>query len=417
MPKPNSLLKGFEKAVATAKSTAKRQVIFDEATTGLALIVTPKGKKSFSIVARDPSNKQIWKRIGDPALMSVGEARVLAAEAVARVKAGKKPLRKPEPPKAAPDTFRTVAERFIARWVDKGGKKQDGVPQRGKREIERQLNAYIYPRWGSEPFLSIRRGEVTALMDDMVDNNGAVQADRVLATLNKMFNWYRQYDEHYVNPIIPEMKRSGSIAGRARERILADDEIRAIWAACGEIGTYGAMVQIGLLTGARREKVSTMRWQDLEDGVWTIPVVPREKPHAGQLRLSKLAKGIIEAQPKQKENPFIFAGRGTKAYNSHSAGKKQLDAKVPTEQWQFHDLRRTAKSLMARAGVRSDISERVLGHKIGGVEGVYDRYDYEKEKAEALQALADLVARIIDPPGDNVVRLDATKKTAAIGAA
>lgn len=247
----------------------------------------------------------------------------------------------------------------------------------------------------------------------MVDNNGAVQADRVLATLNKMFDWYRQYDEHHVNPIIPEMKRSGSIAGRARDRILSDDEIRAIWAACGEIGTYDAMVQIGLLTGARREKVSTMRWQDLADGVWTIPVEACEKPHAGQLQLSKLAIEIIEAQPKQKENTFIFAGRGKKAYNSHSAGKKQLDAKVPAEQWQFHDLRRTAKSLMARAGVRSDISERVLGHKIGGVEGVYDRYNYEKEKAEALQELADLVARIIDPPGGNVVPLEFSQKKRA----
>lgn len=405
MPKPTSLLKGFEKAVATAKPTAKRQMIFDEATTGLALVVTPKGKKTFSIVARDPANKQVWKRIGDPALMSVAEARALAAEAVARVKAGEEALPPPEPPQAAPETFREVSERFVARWVDKGGKKQDGVPQRGKREIERQLNAYIYPRWGAKPFLSIRRGNVTALMDELVDNNGAVQADRVLATLNKMFNWYRQYDELYVNPIIPEMKRSGSLADRARQRILSDDEIRAVWAACGEIGTYGAMVKVGLLTGARREKVSTMRWQEIKDGVWTIPIEPREKPHAGQLRLPKLVFEIIEAQPEIEGNPYVFAGRGKKAYNSHSAGKKELDAKVPAEQWQFHDLRRTAKSLMARAGVRSDISERVLGHKIGGVEGVYDRYSYEKEKAEALEALAGLVSRILQGKADNVVQL------------
>ena len=54
-------------------------------------------------------------------------------------------------------------------------------------------------------------------------------------------------------------------------------------------------------------------------------------------------------------------------------------------QWQLHDLRRTARSLMSRAGVRPDIAERVLGHAISGVEGVYDRHPYRDEKADALR--------------------------------
>jgi hypothetical protein len=57
-------------------------------------------------------------------------------------------------------------------------------------------------------------------------------------------------------------------------------------------------------------------------------------------------------------------------------------------------LRRTARSLLARAGVRPDICERVLGHAIPGV---YDRYSYEDEKTEALSKLSDLSERIIAP--------------------
>ena len=45
---------------------------------------------------------------------------------------------------------------------------------------------------------------------------------------------------------------------------------------------------------------------------------------------------------------------------------------------------------MSRAGVRPDISERVLGHVIKGVEGIYDRHAYTEEKAHALKALAGL---------------------------
>jgi len=71
----------------------------------------------------------------------------------------------------------------------------------------------------------------------------------------------------------------------------------------------------------------------------------------------------------------------------------------------IHDLRRTARSLMSRAGVRPDVAERVLGHALQGVEGIYDRHCYSDEKAAALATLAALVDRILAGPSDNVVDL------------
>lgn len=405
MSKPASLLKGFEKDVATAKPTAKRRVIFDKSTTGLALIVTPKGKKSFSIVARDSEGKQVWAKIGDPAVMSVAEARQEAPQAVARVKAGQAPVMPPLTPEAAPETFQQVAERFIAKWVETGGKNQDGVPLRSAREIKRHFSTYLYSRWGSKPFVSIRRGQVTELIDDMVLTNGPVQADRVLATLAKLFNWYRQYDEYYVSPIIAEMKRSGSHTARARKRILTDDEIRALWTACDSDGTFGAFLKVALLTGQRRAKVAGMKWTDVDNGVWSIAAEAREKVNAGSLKLPSLTLDIIEALPRIGSNPFVFPGRGNKAMNSFSAAKRDFDAKLAIDPWVVHDLRRTARSLMARAGVRSDVAERTLGHVINGVEGIYDRYTYENEKGEALAALAGLIGRILSGDTDNIVQL------------
>jgi integrase len=78
--------------------------------------------------------------------------------------------------------------------------------------------------------------------------------------------------------------------------------------------------------------------------------------------------------------------------------------------WQIHDLRRTARSLLSRADVRPDISERVLGHAIKGVEGVYDRHDYAEEKGRALAALASLVDHILNPSKAKVARLDEHRK-------
>ena len=81
-----------------------------------------------------------------------------------------------------------------------------------------------------------------------------------------------------------------------------------------------------------------------------------------------------------------------------------LDGKA-LARWTVHDLRRTARSLMARAGVRPDVAERVMGHVQQGVESIYDRHNYNDEKANALGKLAGLIALILDPPADNISEL------------
>jgi integrase len=85
-----------------------------------------------------------------------------------------------------------------------------------------------------------------------------------------------------------------------------------------------------------------------------------------------------------------------------SKRKRALDGKIATElpdvpQWQLHDLRRTARSLMSRAGAPSEHAERVMGHAIAGVEGIYDRHAYFDEKAEALAKLTHLIDAIVHP--------------------
>ena len=77
--------------------------------------------------------------------------------------------------------------------------------------------------------------------------------------------------------------------------------------------------------------------------------------------------------------------------------------------WRVHDLRRTARSLMGRAGVPTDHAERVLGHALAGVRGVYDRHTYLAEKRAALERLAALVESIVNPPLANVVPLRASR--------
>jgi integrase len=284
-------------------------------------------------------------------------------------------------------SFKEIAAMWLKRHVEAN-------ELRSRYEIERHLSKYVYPKWKDRKFLEVRRREVNELLDQIADNHGASQADAVLATIRGIMSWYQSRDEHYASPIVKGMRRGKQAS---RSRILNDEEIRSIWKVADESGTFGGLVQMLLLTAQRKDKVATIRWDDIADSDWAIRTNPREKGTAGRLELPDLARQIIAQQPRIIGNPFVFAGRGAAAFNSFSQRKRELEQELSgIPHWTLHDLRRTARSLMSRAGVRPDIAERVLGHAIGGVEGIYDRHHYFAEKADALRVLARLVEDIVN---------------------
>jgi integrase len=222
----------------------------------------------------------------------------------------------------------------------------------------------------------------------------------IRATIHNIMSWHEEGDDDYRSPLANVSRRPRKNKQRevtARDRTLTDDEIKAVWNAASECGMFGALVKMLLLTAQRRDKVATMKWTDINEGVWTIATEAGEKGNAGSLRLPHAALDILAEQPKIAGNPFVFAGRHGKATNAFSQGVEGIRKLLPQnmERWTLHDLRRTARTLMSDAGVRPDIAERVLGHAIPGVGGVYDRSGYFEQKAEALKALANKIESII----------------------
>jgi integrase len=202
------------------------------------------------------------------------------------------------------------------------------------------------------------------------------------------------------------MRRSNP-KDRARDRILTDDELRAVWKQAEANGVFGALVRVLLLTGQRLEKVRTIQWDDLHGDTWLIRTETREKGNAGELKLPQTALDIINAQPRFASNPYVFASKKNGgAMAGDRERKRDFVAKLPPmPEWRLHDLRRTARSLMSRAGVRPDVAERVLGHAMGGVEGIYDRHRYTEEKGLGLKSLAALIERIVNRPAANVIAI------------
>ena len=386
-----------DKSVQALKPRPKRYAYPDPELRGHYVRIQPSGAKAFVTVARDPAGKQVWTNIGAADVLTVDAAREQARTTIARIRAG---LPASEPPE---QSFEEVARRWLEREV------KDKL--RSEKNIVGLLELHALPFWKGRPFLSIRRSDVTALMDDVADGHGERQADQVLTVISSMMHWFARRHDDYLPPIIRGM-RLQKPKERARKRILADDELWSVWKAAEDGGTFGAFVRFALLTGQRKAKVATLKWTDVSlDGEWAIPQEAREKDSAGSLMLPPAALDIIKAQPRLGDNPFVFAsGRVDGPIGGFSKAKREFDARLTgVDHWTIHDLRRTARSLMSRAGVPREHAERVLGHAIGGVEGVYDRHAYRNEKAEALRRLAGLIDGLVHPR-ENVTPMRRAKR-------
>jgi integrase len=372
-----------DKSVVALKPRDKLYAQPDPQLPGHYIRVSPTGSRTFVAVTRDPNGKQVWTTIGKAHLIGIDEARQKAREVINRVKGGQRV--------EGPQSFESVANEWLKRHVDAKG--VITAPA-----IRGNLRNHVLPVWAGREFESIKRGDVSTLLDSIEDNAGPVAADRVLGILNTMFRWYAVRNDDYNSPIVRGMRRT-STKQRARDRILSDDEIRLIWSKAE--GTFGDLVKMLLITAQRRDKVASMRWDEISaDGVWTVRNGNRrQKGTGGELALPPMALDIIRSRPRFASSPYIFPGpRGVSYLGAYSRAKQALDrATGELPHWQLHDLRRTARSLLSRAGVRPDIAERVLGHAINGVEGTYDRHSYRAEKTHALTALAGLIENILAP--------------------
>jgi integrase len=361
------------------------------------------------------TGKRRWLPLGLHGNITADEARALAKKEAGKVADRRDPAaerqQEREKAKAASNsTVDAVLDAFVERHVKKN--------LRSAREVERCFNVYVRPRIGNKSIYELRRSDIIAMLDRIADENGEVMADRVLAHTRKAFNWQAARDDTFNPPIAKGMARTKP-KERARDRILSDEELRDLFKALDsmtEPACFPKLVKVLLLTAQRREEVSRMHWREIEDGAWTIPSERAKNGIANAVPLTYAVKALLGDRAKGHvfstdagKTPFSGFSKAKRALDEKIAELRKADKREPMPHWVLHDLRRTARSLMSRAGVPSDIAERVLNHIIAGVRGVYDRHAYLAEKRDALERLAALADSIISPR-DNVVPIRARNK-------
>jgi len=388
-------------AIRKRKPDPEKRVEVHDAN-GLYLVIQQSGAKSWAYRYR-AFGKSKKLTLGSFPAIGIAEARKLAADAAVKLQRGTDPiLEKKQTAARAGNTVNALLDAFVADHV---------VGLRSARQIVRCFDKYVRPRIGARSIYSLKRSDIAAMLTAIKTNHGAVMADRVLACVSKAFSWQMLRDDGFVSPIIRGMATTKP-AERARTRILADDEIRDLWHALERCDDFFArFVKLLLLATARRTEVSDMHASEIKGDVWTVPANRYKNGKDHSVPLTPTLRELIGANPKG----FVFSTtNGEKPFSSFSKTKLALDKEInriraadgrsPMPHWQLHDLRRTGRSLMSRAGVNPDHAERCMGHTIAGVRGVYDHHQYLEEKRVAFEKLASLLAVILNPTS-NVIAL------------
>jgi integrase len=193
--------------------------------------------------------------------------------------------------------------------------------------------------------------------------------------------------------------------------MVSDDELRAVWRAADNLGTpYARLLQFILLTATRLREASKINRSEIngDNAEWTIPAVRHKSKRDFLCPFSRAAQDVLDKLPAIGRKGWLFTTDGNTPISGFSKSKRAFDQAVlaelrkadppaKLERWTTHDLRRTARSLMSRAGCNPDHAERALGHVVGGVRGVYDRHEFKAEKAHVFEVLAAEIERVLKP--------------------
>jgi integrase len=370
-------------SVERIKPPTKGQVDhFDKGYPGLAMRVSYGGGKSFVFFYRI-AGKLRRMSLGTYPAISLAEAREAWRDARLDVAAGRDPaqLRKREKPA-------TDFEGVSREWLRRDQKKN-----RSYNDVAGAVERELIPAWGHRSINEITRRDILDLIDTIADRGAVTMARRVQAYVHRLFRWAVGRGIIDTNPA-SDLPKPGSET--KRDRVLTDDELLTVWKGAVSLGwPFGDATRLLILTGARREEISRLRWGEIFDDAISLSGERTKNGQPHTIPLSKPAREIIASLPHIAGSDFVFTTTGTTPISGWSRAKDKLG---DVASWRIHDLRRTTATGLQRLGTALPVTESILGHVAGsraGIVGIYQRHDYADEKRAALEEWAKHVETLL----------------------
>jgi integrase len=311
-----------------------------------------------------------------------------------------------------------AADKFIARQLKS---------QRRGYAVERIVRKELLPYWGERPITEVTHKDVRERIEQVLERGAKSYAHNVLDAARALFSFAVERDLIEHNPCDRIKRRHVIGHKRHRERVLTDDELRALWRAAGRLGyPFGPLYQMLILTGARLNEVAGAKWSEFDRGgrIWTIPAVRFKAGQQHRLPLCDEVLAVLDTLPRFRRGNCLFSTSfGATPVNGWSKAKGRIDhymlrtlkalarargddpAEVTIPPFVNHDIRRTVRTRLSALRVQDHIAEQVIGHGRKGIARVYDQHKFDDEKREALCKWEALLRSIINPPPPNVVPL------------
>lgn len=337
--------------------------------------------------------------IGTFPTMTPEAARVAAGDLINAGRKGDDPVavRRAEQAAAARkrDTYKSLGDVF---WTER----RKSLRASSANLYESVWRRFIVPELGDSPVADTKRRTVAGLMDAISTKAGTSVADRAFVILGVFFKWYAARDDEFTSPLVASMRRHTAGDG---SRPLTDDELRQFWSACERAGRAGVAGRFCLLTAARRSETTRAQRSELVGAdAWLIPAHRYKGKRDHLIPLSAPAVALLT--DLKSTSDYLF-GTSAAAPAPDTLWRAIVEAGGPVgEGLSWHSLRKTARTLLSRCGVRPDHAERLLGHAQDKLERTYDHHHHLPEKRAAVEALAAEVLRVVSGKDlGNVVRL------------
>lgn len=445
-PRAKRRLNFTDRTILALKPTTKLTDYWDCSLPGFGIRVAPTGLKTWIVMYRRPSGNGSRMKLGTYPAVKLAEARIAAQRTIGGIQIDHRdPVAEREAERSA-ETVAQLADEYMKRWAKQVG--ADGRPRkRSWREDQRQINLYLLPAWRNRKVKDITRRDVRDLVEGIAERRlrkgttedgqekvGApIMANRVLALVKRMFNfaldreWTDANPAARLKPVSPET---------SRDRVLSAEEIRTLWRELdSEHHRIATLFRTLLLTAQRSGEVSRMRWSQLEptlfdrtaEGVslppkiepivWTIPGREAKNGLAHEVPLSGAVIALLrdlakrdeherikintlyrakKHQPDRQPSEYVFPSRTRNGPIKEVQKAVQRLRKRCAFKFIAHDLRRTAATLMADAGVPENIISKVLNHAEPGVtRRHYNLHAYRSEKRAALETWARYLEAIL----------------------
>ena len=393
------------------KPPDKRTILYEDGGRGFGIRIEPSGRKSFFLEYRFGEGKERRNRvltIGQYPRVSLTKARSVAGQSLDQIEQGIDPGTNKQTTKIANRNALTVSD-LVEEYLDKWAKVQK--KEKSWKEDQRLIRKDIIPAIGRKKAKDIRRRDIVLLLDEIVDRDAAITANRVLAVTRKMFNFAVGRDIIDASPCV---QIPAPAKENRRERNLSEDEIKIFWEKL-DVAKMSQEIRFALkfllITAQRKSEVITTEWDEIDFKTkwWTIPAKKAKNKQTHRVPLTPMAINILKDLKKITGNyQFVFASTfgATKRSPNKKVGSSPIlgssvdhalrdnltdDPKtrrtniLKLNHFTPHDLRRTAASMMTKSGVQRLTVKKILNHTDQEITAIYDRYEYDKEKQKAMK--------------------------------